>query len=307
MARKSAYPFKLSLLGVPEQVNIPIQLCQEQGIFSKYGVEVDYKTVPEGTGAMLKKLHQNEADLAITVTDGFIAGQAAGFNVQLVGTYVDTPLTWAISAHPNCPHKNIEEMFQKQEKIKVGISRLQSGSHTMSYYMADLLSRQDNSIEEVAGSQAWQKNQPQFRELGSFANLREGIAEKDIDIFLWEVFTTKPFFDNGVLKYVRIRMIHLPVNARYFKFPNMFRLVRCPLHGLLFPLSPRTVATSYLVMTTGPQICTEIASFQLLLKVLHFSSRTSWSLKRHCVRVIPVSGRKFSWTVRLFVMIVCRS
>lgn len=57
--RKAAYPFHLKLLGVPEQVNIPIQLCQEQGIFSKFGVDVDYTTVPEGTGAMLKKLHDN--------------------------------------------------------------------------------------------------------------------------------------------------------------------------------------------------------------------------------------------------------
>lgn len=41
------------------KVNIPIQLCQEQGFFSKYGVEVDYTTVLEGTGAMLKRLHHN--------------------------------------------------------------------------------------------------------------------------------------------------------------------------------------------------------------------------------------------------------
>jgi hypothetical protein len=32
--------------------------------------------------------------------------------------------------------------------------------------------------------------------------LDAGIAEKNIDLFLWEVFTTKPYFDNGELKYV---------------------------------------------------------------------------------------------------------
>jgi hypothetical protein len=220
IARKAAYPFKLSLLGVPEQVNIPIQLCQEQGIFSKFGVEVDYKPVPEGTGAMLKKLHHNEADLAITVTDGFIAGQAAGFNVQLVGTYVDSPLTWAVSAHPDFPCNTIEEMFQKKETINVGISRLQSGSHTMSYYMADLLAKklqqpgasgQQQQKQGLVGPQAWRKNQLQFKELGSFANLRDGIAAKDIDIFLWEVFTTKPFFDSGILKYVSGYYTFIPI------------------------------------------------------------------------------------------------
>jgi len=145
-------------------------------------------------------LHHNEADLAITVTDGFIAGQAAGFNVQLVGTYVDSPLTWAVSAHPNSPYKTVEEMFQNQEKIKVGISRLQSGSHTMSYYLADLLTKQSEKM--LLSSQTWQKNQMQFKELGSFSNLRNGISNSDIDIFLWEVFTTKPYFDSGALKLI---------------------------------------------------------------------------------------------------------
>lgn len=206
MGRKSAYPFKLSLLGVPEQVNIPIQLCQEQGIFSKYGVEVDYTTVPEGTGAMLKKLHHNEADLAITVTDGFIAGQAAGFNVQLVGTYVDSPLTWAVSAHPDSPFDTVEQLFHERDTVNIGISRLQSGSHTMSYYMADLIDKQkksnNTSVANGTTAQDLQKNQLEFKVLGSFANLRDGVKKNDIDIFLWEVFTTKPYFDSGVLKYI---------------------------------------------------------------------------------------------------------
>ena len=46
--RTGRAPAKLSLLGVPEQVNIPIQLCQEMGIFAKFGVDVAYTTVPEG-------------------------------------------------------------------------------------------------------------------------------------------------------------------------------------------------------------------------------------------------------------------
>ncbi len=57
-------------MGVPEQVNIPIKLCQENGIFEKYGIDLRYSTVKEGTGAMLKKIHDGEADIAITVTDG---------------------------------------------------------------------------------------------------------------------------------------------------------------------------------------------------------------------------------------------
>jgi len=98
------------------------------------------------------------------------------------------------------------EYFVVTETINVGISRLQSGSHTMSYYMADRLASQPQQHPTASelGPQTWQKNQLQFKELGSFSNLRDGIAEKDIDIFLWEVFTTKPFFDNGALKYVSV-------------------------------------------------------------------------------------------------------
>lgn len=195
---------KFTLLGVPEQVNLPIQRSLEKGTFLKYGVDVNYITVPEGTGAMLSEIHNNKADLAITVTDGFIAGQASGYDVQLVGTYVDSPLTWAASTHPNSPYDSIEELFQNKENVNVGISRLQSGSHTMSFYMTDLLEakmrRRDHSYCDHSKKTA--KEKLKFKVLGSFPNLRKGILKEDIDIFLWEVFTTKPYFDSGDLKYI---------------------------------------------------------------------------------------------------------
>jgi hypothetical protein len=61
------------------------------------------------------------------------------------------------------------------ETITVGISRLQSGSHTMSYYMADLLeSKLQQRVNSNSQGQTWQKNQLKFKELGSFSNLRDG-------------------------------------------------------------------------------------------------------------------------------------
>lgn len=38
---------KFILAGVPEQVNIPILLGLERQLFRKYGVELEYKIVPE--------------------------------------------------------------------------------------------------------------------------------------------------------------------------------------------------------------------------------------------------------------------
>ena len=40
----------ITLAAVPEQVNIPIKICLEQGIFNKHNIDVNYIVVPEGTG-----------------------------------------------------------------------------------------------------------------------------------------------------------------------------------------------------------------------------------------------------------------
>jgi hypothetical protein len=60
---------------------------------------------------MLQKLNSNEHDVAITVTDGFIVGRASGLDVQLIGTYVDSPLTWAVIADPKSPLNSISDFI----------------------------------------------------------------------------------------------------------------------------------------------------------------------------------------------------
>jgi hypothetical protein len=87
---------------------------------------------------MLQKLQNNENDVAITVTDGFIAGKAAGYDIQLVGTYVESPLTWTVASSPKSSFQNLSEFYNGEEVRSIGISRLKSGSHTMSYYMSHL-------------------------------------------------------------------------------------------------------------------------------------------------------------------------
>ena len=39
-----------------------------------------------------------EVDLAMTVTDAFMVGKANGRKVQLLGTFVESPLVWAVSS-----------------------------------------------------------------------------------------------------------------------------------------------------------------------------------------------------------------
>lgn len=144
---------------------------------------------------MLKKLHNQEADIAITVTDGFIAGKASGSNVSLIGTFVDSPLTWAVCAAPNSKLNSIDDFMRKEEK-RIGISRWKSGSHTMAYYLHLLHKLKHPSCPPLT--------EENFRVLGGFDTLTQGIQQDAADIFLWEVFTTKPSFDSGELKYVRL-------------------------------------------------------------------------------------------------------
>ena len=66
----------IRLAGVPEQAFMPILLAQQEGIFRKLGLEVQWKETPEGTGKLLTLVEEGEVDLALTVTDGFIAGKA---------------------------------------------------------------------------------------------------------------------------------------------------------------------------------------------------------------------------------------
>ena len=51
----------IRVIGVPEQVNIPIKICLEQKIFRKHGVDVQYTEVKEGTGKMLQMLDSSMA------------------------------------------------------------------------------------------------------------------------------------------------------------------------------------------------------------------------------------------------------
>eukprot|EP01041_Mallomonas_annulata_P007209 gene7209-14701_t len=130
---------RIILAGVPEQVNIPICICLEQGIFAKHGIDVEYVIVPEGTGAMLDKLESGEVDVAITVTDGFIAGKASNRKVNLLGTYVRSPLIWAVAAGPQSLLSNMDDIVSMQRtrgSFRIGVSRLGSGSHTMAFYMS---------------------------------------------------------------------------------------------------------------------------------------------------------------------------
>lgn len=76
---------------------------------------------------MISSLQAEEIDIAIGLTEGFVAALGnqgtstngeAGF--KLVGTYVETPLCWAISTGAN---RDFDQTEQLKEK-KCGVSRI---------------------------------------------------------------------------------------------------------------------------------------------------------------------------------------
>jgi ABC-type nitrate/sulfonate/bicarbonate transport system substrate-binding protein len=151
---------------------------------------------------MVTALQAGEIDIGVGLTEGWVAAlgksQAsssdAGF--RIVGTYVETPLCWAISA--GAQRDSLTSVSDLKGK-KVGVSRIGSGSYVMSYVLAD----QQGWLDPSSSS-------PPFpvEPLNTFAKLRDGVNDGTADFFMWEHFTSKRYYDNGEIK--RIGEIYTP-------------------------------------------------------------------------------------------------
>ncbi|KAJ4293320.1 hypothetical protein N0V90_008602 [Kalmusia sp. IMI 367209] len=182
---------------VPEHFSTPLEFAKKH-----YGLDARLLPFPSGTGHMVTALQADEIDVGVGLTEGWVAAlgkaqearQDAGF--RLVGTYVETPLCWAISTGSQRNElKGVNDLKGK----KVGVSRIGSGSYVMSFVLAD--------------QQGWldaQSSGPPFpiEPLNTFANLRDGVNNGTADFFMWEHFTSKRYYDNGEIK--RIGEIYTP-------------------------------------------------------------------------------------------------
>lgn len=182
---------------VPEHFSTPLEFAKKH-----FNLSATLLPYPAGTGHMVTALQSGDIDIGVGLTEGWIAalGKAqaaqkdAGFRV--VGTYVETPLCWAISTGARREDvNNIQDLKGK----RVGVSRVGSGSYVMSYVLAD--------------QQGWleaSKEDPPFpiEPLETFARLREGVNNRTADFFMWEHFTSKRYYDNGEIK--RVGEIYTP-------------------------------------------------------------------------------------------------
>jgi len=172
--------------GVPEHFNIPWEIAQSKGLFANNNLNIEFIKIPGGTGEMISSLKANNLDVVVAVTESLIAGIAKekDSNIRLIGTYVESPLVWAINVSPNSADtiKTLADLHGK----RIGISRYGSGSHTISYVMANFYHIDPKDFTFVIKR--------------DFEGLRQGIRDNEIDAFMWETFMSKPYFDSGVLR-----------------------------------------------------------------------------------------------------------
>lgn len=170
------------IVGVPEHFNLPWHLCLENNEFSQYDIDLQWTDVPEGTGKMCELLRNNEADIAVILTEGIVKDIAAGNPSYIVQTFVKSPLIWGIHTDYTSPFKKVEDLQNK----KVAISRYGSGSHLMAIVNAD--------------KQNWDTTTLDFEVVNTLDNAVISLQNKQADYFMWERFMTKPLVDQKIFK-----------------------------------------------------------------------------------------------------------
>ncbi|KAJ7707582.1 periplasmic binding protein-like II [Mycena rosella] len=140
---------------------------------------------PSGTGQLISRLTKDEIDVAIALTDPLISGIANGSTAyKLCGSYVSTPLNWAVITGKDTDFKDISDL----KGTPIGISRLGSGSQTMASVMAL--------------QQGWPTEDLKFKINNDIRGLIDSVNDGSTSAFMWEWFTTKPFVDAGEARFI---------------------------------------------------------------------------------------------------------
>ncbi|KAL8998904.1 MAG: hypothetical protein Q9169_002123 [Polycauliona sp. 2 TL-2023] len=202
---------------VPEHFSTPLYFAQHY-----FSLAADLIPFPSGTGHMVTALRAGNLDIAIGLTEGWIAAIAKDPTVnentdtapkendfKLIGTYVETPLCWAISTGSD--REDIADVQDLKGK-KVGVSRIGSGSYVMSYVLAN--------------REGW--DQPfECLPLHTFEALRKGVNDRTVDFFMWEYFTSKRYYSSDTLQPIK------KVGEIYTPWSSWKIVARTPVIGTL--------------------------------------------------------------------------
>lgn len=171
----------LRIGGVPEHFNLPWLRLAESGALDDLGVA--WRDVPEGSGAMAAALRAGELDAAMLLTEGAVAGAAAG-GFKLVSLYTVSPLIWGIHVPADSDLRTVADLRGR----RYAISRRNSGSHLMSFVHAR--------------EQGWSTDDLDFVVVGTLQGAIDAFASGNADLFFWEKFMTKPLVDAGKFRRV---------------------------------------------------------------------------------------------------------
>lgn len=174
----------LRIAGVPEPFNLPWQLALERRAFVRAKIELKWRTVPQGTGAMCELLRKGEIDMAVMVTEGAVKDILAGNPSRIVSPFVDTPLTWAVHVGTHTALRSPEDL----KSLPFAISRFNSGSHLMSL--------------AYAKAQGWEPAEKDFIVVNDLAGAVKRLQEPGPAVFLWEKFITASHVHAGTLRRV---------------------------------------------------------------------------------------------------------
>ncbi|BFM44911.1 substrate-binding domain-containing protein [Flavobacterium sp. CFS9] len=174
----------VKIVGVPEHFNLPWQMCIENGEFEAENIDLQWKDIPEGTGKMCQMLRNDEADIAVILTEGILKDIAAGNPSKIVQIYVQSPLIWGIHVAAKSDFETVKDLKDK----KAAISRLGSGSQLMAYVNAH--------------EQGWKTDNLQFEIINTIDGAVEALTNGTADYFMWERFMTKPLVDKGIFRRV---------------------------------------------------------------------------------------------------------
>ncbi len=174
----------LKIGGVPEHFNLPWRLGIEEGLFKEIGLDLHWSDMSGGTGQMIRGLESGSIDVAVLLTEGVTKAILQGLEAKIIDLYVVSPLRWGVHVPCDSPFERSEDLEGKV----FAISRKGSGSHLMSYVMAE----QHN----------WDKNNMKFNVVGDVYGGLWALENNEAQIFLWEKYTTHPFTEQKKCRFI---------------------------------------------------------------------------------------------------------
>ena len=176
---------KLKIGGVPEHFNLPWRMAMEEGEFRKENIALHWEDMGGGTGQMIKGLQNKTIDVAVLLTEGISRAILQGLDAKILQVYVKSPLRWGI----HVPFDDISIQSTDDLKGKTfAISREGSGSHLMSYVLAD--------------KKEWDIDNLKFNSVGDVFGGLWALQNNKAQAFLWEKYTTHPYVEQKKCRYI---------------------------------------------------------------------------------------------------------